>query len=223
VTPHDNPCGVIFDLDGVLVNTGPFHKQSWYDLAAREGFQMSDELFYTTFGMQNYQIIPQLANRPLTRAEIDRLSDWKEARYRELIKGRLVLLPGVKDLLACLKASGFLLAVGSSTPRVNLDFMLDETSCHDYFDAIVTGEEVKNGKPAPDTFLKAAEKLHLPPACCVVIEDAVQGIQAAKAAGMKVIAITTTRPKKDLAAADRIIDSMTQLNPNDFSRLLNDN
>jgi len=222
VTPHETPRAAIFDLDGVLVNTGPFHLRSWYDLAEKEGFEMSDELFYSTFGMQNYQIIPQLANRPLSRADIDRLSDWKEARYRELIKGRLVLLPGVKQLLQDLKRSGFRLAVGSSTPRVNLDFMLNETSSHDYFDALVSGEEVQNGKPAPDTFLKAAQKLHLPPSRCAAIEDAVQGIHAAKAANMKVIAITTTRPRKDLHQADLIIDSMTELTAESFSSLLGD-
>jgi beta-phosphoglucomutase len=219
-TTSANARGVIFDLDGVLVNTGPFHKESWYDLAAKEGFEMSDELFYTTFGMQNYQIIPLLARRPLSRPEIDAWGQWKEARYRDLIKGRLVLLAGVKELLMDLKRSGFRTAIGTSTPRVNLDFMLDQTSSAGYFDAYATGEDVKNGKPAPDTFLKAAERLDLSPSRCVVVEDAVQGVEAAKAANMKVIAITTTRPRKDLSAANRIIDSMTELSAQDFQHLL---
>ncbi len=216
-----NKKGVIFDLDGVLVNTGGFHRQSWYDLAEEEGITtMSDEFFYSTFGMQNYQIIPMLLRKELSAGEIKRLSDWKEQRYRELIVGRLNLLDGVLELIDDLKSCGFHLAIGSSTPRVNLDFMLDETLVRDYFDALVAGEDVANGKPAPDTFLKAAEKLALPPRRCVVVEDAVQGVGAAKAAGMAVIAITTTRPRADLSEADMIVDSMTELNADNFEKLL---
>jgi beta-phosphoglucomutase len=170
--------GVIFDLDGVLVDTGQFHRQSWFDLAEREGFVMTDELFYSTFGMQNYQILPQLLGRPMDKAEVNRMSVWKEQRYRELIDGKLTLMAGVRDLLIQLKQNGFKLAIGTSTPRVNLDFMLKATGVGEYFDDYVVGEDVKNSKPAPDTFAGAAVKLNLPPQNCVVIADAVQGVQA---------------------------------------------
>jgi beta-phosphoglucomutase family hydrolase len=213
--------GVIFDLDGVLVDTGEFHRQSWYDLAEREGVVMSDELFYSTFGMQNYQIMPQLLGRPVDKAEMSRLSLWKEQRYRELIDGKLTLMAGVRDLIIQLKQSGFSLAIGTSTPRTNLDFMLRATGIGDYFDDYVVGEEVKNSKPAPDTFAKAAVKLNLPPQNCVVIEDAVQGVQAGKAAGMAVIAVTTTRSREDLSQADMIVDSLAELVVDDFVKLLN--
>jgi beta-phosphoglucomutase-like phosphatase (HAD superfamily) len=92
----------------------------------------------------------------------------------------------------------------------------------DYFDVFVVGEDVENGKPAPDTFLKAAEKLSLPPECCVVVEDAVAGVQAAKSADMRVIALTTTRPREDLTHADLIIDSLADLKPDDFINLIED-
>jgi len=213
--------GVIFDLDGVLVDTGQFHRQSWFDLAEREGFVMTDELFYSTFGMQNYQILPQLLGRPMDKAEINRMSVWKEQRYRELIDGKLTLMAGVRDLLIQLKQNGFKLAIGSSTPRVNLDFMLKATGVGEYFDDYVVGEDVKNSKPAPDTFAEAAVKLNLPPQNCVVIEDAVQGVQAGKAAGMAVIAVTTTRSRNDLRQADMIVDSLAELSIDDFARLLN--
>ncbi|MHC4635269.1 MAG: HAD family hydrolase, partial [Planctomycetota bacterium] len=93
------PEGVIFDLDGVLVNTGPFHKQSWYDLAQKEDFQINDENFRSTFGMQNYEILPLFTGRDLPQKEIERLSDWKEQRYRELVSGNLRLLEGVEYLI----------------------------------------------------------------------------------------------------------------------------
>jgi len=214
--------GVIFDLDGVLVDTGPFHKQSWYDLAAKEGFDMSDELFYSTFGMQNYAIIPILAGRQVPAEEIERMSEWKERRYRELIADKLDLMEGTRELLEDLKSNGFLLAIGSSAPWANLDVVLERCNIRDYFDVCVTGEDVRNSKPAPDTFLKAAEKLKLPPQRCVVIEDSVPGIQAGKAAGMAVVAITTTRKRRDIKDADMIVDSLTVLKADVFINLLMD-
>ncbi|KPK75746.1 MAG: hypothetical protein AMJ79_09950 [Phycisphaerae bacterium SM23_30] len=211
---------VIFDLDGVLVDTGAFHKRSWSDLSAQQGWSFSEEKFRRTFGMQNYQIIPLLAGRELSADEIDRLSEWKEERYRELVTGKLVLLKGVRVLIDDLKLGGFLLAVGTSTPRMNLEFMLEHTHVRNSFDAFVTGEEVRCGKPAPDTFLKAAQKLSVAVERCVVVEDAVQGVQAAKAAGMYVVAVTTTRCGADLAQADIIVDNLEELSAADFDKLL---
>lgn len=216
----NGPMGVIFDLDGVLVDTGWAHRQAWYDLAEREGFKMSDELFTGTFGMQNYQILPMLAGRELSSEEIDQLADWKEQRYRELMAEKLALPPGGARLLDELKDAGFLLAIGSSAPKANLDLVLERLRLHHYFDVYVTKEDVTNGKPAPDTFLTAAEKLALPPQRCVVVEDAVQGVEAAKAAGMPVIAMTTTRDRSALSRADMIADSLGELKAEDFKKLL---
>ena len=216
----DSRRGVIFDLDGVLVDTGWAHKQSWYDLAEKEGFSMTDEFFYSTFGMQNYQIIPMLLGRKATSEEVDRLSDWKEQCYRQIIAEKLVPAEGARTLLCDLKNEGFRLAVGSSAPRANLELVLDCTDLRDYFDAYVTGQDVTRGKPAPDTFLKAAEKLSLDASYCIVVEDAVQGVQAGKAAGMAVVAITTTRSRKDLAGADIIVESLVQLHASQFIDLL---
>lgn len=213
--------GVIFDLDGVLIDSSKYHKDSWYLMTQEEGLTFSDELFYSTFGMQNYQIIPMIADRDLPDDEIARMSDRKEQLFRKLVKGNLKLLPGAEDLIIDLKNKGFKLSIGSSTTKPNMDFISQSHPVFDCFDAKVIGEDVNNGKPAPDTFLKAAEKLSLHPACCVVVEDAVQGVQAGKAAGMPVVAVTTTRKRADLTQADMIVDSLDQLNSDNFIKLLN--
>ena len=214
--------GVIFDLDGVLIDTGQFHRDAWYMMSKEEGLTFSDEHFYSTFGMQNYQIIPTMTSSDLADKEISRMSDRKELLFRKLINGRLKLLSGAEDLIVDLKNKGFRLSIGSSTTKLNMDFIVENLSIFNCFDAIVIGEDVTKGKPAPDTFLKAAEKLSLEPRCCVVVEDAVQGVQAGKTAGMAVIAVTTTRKRIDLKQADMIADSLDELNSNDFIRLLED-
>lgn len=215
----DGKLGVIFDMDGVLVDTGWAHRQAWYDLAQVEGLAMSDDFFRRTFGMQNAAILPML--RPgISNDEMERLSDWKERRYRELVAERLELADGAEALLKDLKHQSFRLAIGSSAPPENLDVFWDSLRLKDYFDARVTKEEVAQSKPSPQTFLRAAQKLGLPPACCAVVEDAVPGVQAAHAAGMPVAAVTTTRSREDLAQADRVVDTLAELSASDFLVLL---
>ncbi len=215
----DKKLGVIFDMDGVLVDTGWAHRQAWHDLAGKEGLEMSDEFFRRTFGMQNAAILPML--RPgISAEELERLSDWKEQHYRDLMKEHLELAPGAEGLLKDLKRYGFRLAIGSSAPPENLNLFWDRLSLAKWFEARVTKEEITRSKPAPETFLRAAEKIRLAPACCAVVEDAVPGVQAAKAAGMPVVAVTTTRAREDLTQADRIVDSLSELKASDFLALL---
>ena len=207
--------GVIFDLDGVIVDTSRSHKQSWDDLSKHLNLPfMTEEFFCQTFGMQNVLIIPKWLGKELPQEEIKRLSDWKENRFREILMEGLDLLPGVQKLLLSLRDNNIRTAIGTSTPKENLDLILKSLRIEDYFDVCVTCEDIVNGKPAPDTFLKAAERLVVSPENCIVIEDAPQGIEAAKAAGMYAIAITTTRRSTELAQADLIVDKMTELEVN---------
>ncbi len=212
--------GLIFDMDGVLVDTGEHHKRSWFALAEREGWRITEEQFWQTFGMQNPQIIPLLANRSYTPEQMRELGEWKEERCRELIAGGLGLLPGVKRLIEGSRRAGFRVAVGSSGPRANVEMIVRATGIASLFDALITGDDVSRGKPAPDTFLKAAEKLGLAASRCVVVEDAVQGVDAGKAAGMKVIAVTNTRTREDLRQADRVVDSLEEISAKDVLELL---
>ncbi len=219
MTSCNGEFGVIFDLDGVLVDTGWAHRQAWYDLAQAEGLAMSDEFFRDTFGMQNAAILPML--RPgISQDEIERLSDWKEQRYRDLVEQRLEFAEGAEALVNDLTRHGFRLAIGSSAPPENLDLFWSRLALADFFDARVTKEEITESKPSPQTFLAATRKLGLKPTQCAVVEDAVQGVQAARAGGMPVAAVTTTRSRQDLAQADRVVDSLSELNASDFLALL---
>ncbi len=203
--------GVIFDLDGVLIDTGRYHRQAWSDLAVYAGVEFDAELFKRTFGMQNSQVIPLILGRQSSEAEIVELSLWKESRFRELIAGDLSFSPGVERLILSLRQEGFKIAVGTSAPRANLDFILDNLKAREYFDAFVTEEDVAYSKPAPDTFVLAAEKLGLPTSHCIVIEDAIIGIEAAHAGAMKVIAVASTHPKLLLHKAENVVDSLSQV------------
>ncbi len=214
--------GVIFDFDGVLVDTGWAHKQSWYDLAEAEGLTMSDEFFYSTFGMQNRKIIPMLVGADVSEPEIERMANWKESRYRDIIVQKMTLSDEVRVLVETLEEAGFLMAVGSSAPRENLDLILGCLGLTRFFKAVVSDGDTIRSKPDPETFLTAAQRIGLPSNRCVVVEDAVQGVQAGKAGGMKVIAVTTTRTRAELeqAGADIVVDSLGDIGPQDFGGLL---
>lgn len=220
MTSMNNGRGVIFDLDGVLVDTGWAHRRSWLDLAEREGFDMPEDFFRNTFGMQSPEVLAALLGPGQPVEMLKKMAVWKESRYREIIADRLTPADGVMNLLEELTSRHFIMAVGSSTPRVNVEFLIERLGATEYFETYVCEEDAAKGKPAPDTFLKAAEKLSLKPDSCVVVEDAVQGVEAGKAAGMPVVAVTTTRKREELAKADIIVDSLAELKAGDFMQLL---
>jgi len=214
--------GAIFDMDGVLVDSRDAHRESWFVLARETGVETTDELFERTFGMQNRTIMPLFFGRELTRAEIQRHSDRKEAVFRELIKGKLERLPGALELARALRKAGWALAIGSSGPRENVRFLLEEMGAGDLFRVVVAHEDVSRGKPEPDVFLEAARKLHVDPSRCVVFEDAVAGVEAGRAAGMKVVAITSTVAAGELGAADVIVDSFLDVDVERITALVED-
>jgi beta-phosphoglucomutase len=190
---------VIFDMDGVLVASGSAHAASWRKVARTHGKAISDADFARLFGMPSRDIIRTLWGE-LSDADVRAIDDEKEALYRRLITGMVPLTIGVRETLAGLREAGLPLAVGTSGPRENVDLVLDETRLRPMFDAIVTGFDVTRGKPAPDCFLLAAERLGVPPGRCVVVEDAPVGVQAARAAGMACVAYVGTHSRERLAA-----------------------
>jgi beta-phosphoglucomutase len=201
---------VIFDLDGVLIDSAEPHHQSWRLLAKELGQDVTAEQFAASFGRQNRDIIPMLFGPDLDD-RVGELSARKEELYRELVRGRLPAIPGGAELVGECRRAGLKLAIGSSTPRANIDLALDELGLADCFDVIVSDADVARGKPDPEVFLTAARRLGVPPRDCVVIEDAPSGVQAALAAGMKVVGLTTQHPPERLAQAHLVVDQLTGL------------
>lgn len=197
--------GFIFDWDGVIIDSHAQHEESWQLLFAELGRPMPEGFFKATFGMRNQQIIPMCFDFVAAddHAEIARLGNRKEELYRDILRrDGIVPLPGVVALLEELLALGIPTSVGSSTPRLNIETIMGMTGLDRYFQHIVSAEDVTVGKPDPQVFLKAAEKLGRTPERCVVLEDAHVGIEAGKRAGMKVVAVATTHPLESLGQAD---------------------
>ena len=175
--------------------------------------------FSSTFGMNNTPILKLWLGADTPQSEIDQVGDEKEAVFRRLVTGHTQPLPGVRALLEALHAAGFRQAVASSAPQANIDTLLETTRLRPFFDAVVSAARLP-GKPDPTVFLEAAARLSVPPAQCVVVEDAVAGVEGARRAGMRCIAVTTTNPAGRLAAADLVVDSLEQVSLETFSRLL---
>lgn len=200
----------IFDHDGVLVDSLALHQQAWVELGERENLPVTPAFIKQTFGMANPSIFRILVGPAITEAEIARYTDLKEACYRDLARGKITLMDGVRDLLDRLTAAGFALAVGTSGIRANLQLTIDETGLEGRFAAIASAEDFKHGKPDPEVFLVAARKAGIEPEHAVVFEDAIYGIQAAKAAGMRAVGVTTTNPAAALydAGADLVVETL---------------
>lgn len=210
---------VIFDWDGVIVDSSAHHERSWEILAARRGLDLPADHFKRGFGKKNNVIIPDLgwAKDP---SAVSALAHEKEEIYRALVRDHgIIPLPGVRELLAALAAEGIPAAIGSSTERANLDLPLDMMGLREFFRVIVSGEEVEHGKPDPSIFLLAAQRLGVAPAECVVIEDALVGIEAAKRAGMRVLAVATTNPASVLGDADAVTESVATITPESLGQV----
>ncbi len=215
--------GVIFDVDGVLVDTGPIHFKSWVKMANEIGKKFTKKFFDLTFGQQSVSITRKLVGSKVEQHLVENWASLKEQYYREMVKDKLEPLPGVLNLIKDLKDKNFKLAIGSSGPPENVELVLTTLNLTQNFDVIITAVEVENGKPEPDVFLIAAQQLKLDPKNCIVIEDAPVGIEAAKRADMPVIALRTTHCNVDLLDANLIVNDLRSVNIDDIIRLLNIN
>jgi HAD superfamily hydrolase (TIGR01509 family) len=204
--------GAIFDWDGVIINSAAHHEISWEKLAKECGKPLPENHFKLGFGMKNEVIIPELLGWTSVPVEVRILSLRKEAIYREVVLERgIEALPGVKAWLGLLRAAEIPCVIASSTHRENITTTLDVLGLGSFFSEIVTAEDVKRGKPDPEVFLTAAQRIGSEPETSVVFEDALVGIAAARAANMRVVAVTTTEPKEKLAHADWIVDRLDEL------------
>lgn len=217
---HDIPYAVLWDMDGVLVDTGSFHRQAWEALSEEAGLAMSHEDFRRTFGWRNEEIVRELLGPGVSDQRVAELGGRKEELYRDAVRGKVSALPGATELLRRLRRAGFRQAVASSAPRANIELILEELEIAGDFDAVLCDRDVDRGKPDPQIFLRAAARLGVVPWRCLVIEDAVMGVRAAKRAGMACLAVTTTHSAEGLAEADWVAASLEDVTVEEVRRLL---
>jgi beta-phosphoglucomutase family hydrolase len=208
----DRLSAAIFDWDGVVINSASHHETSWERLAKECGYDLPENHFKRGFGMKNEVIIPELLSWTSIPTEIRILSLRKEAIYRDVVRELGIQpLPGVREWLVALQTAGVPCVIATSTHRENITTALELLGFGEFFQGAVTAEDVSRGKPDPEVFLTAAKKLGVAPEDCVVFEDALVGIAAAKAAGMRVAAVTTTESRDKLSHADWVVDQLDQL------------
>jgi beta-phosphoglucomutase family hydrolase len=207
---------VLWDMDGTLVDSEDYHWLAWRDTMASEGFAITHAQFLATFGQRNDSILPQWLGSDASADRIQQVGDAKEELYRKLVRERgLAALPGAVDWVRRLGRESWRQAVASSAPRANLDVVLEVIGLAPEFQAVVSAEDVTAGKPDPQVFLKAAERLGLPPGRCIVVEDAAMGVEAARRAGMRCIGVNRNGGLK----ADVVVRSLLDLAPDVFNRL----
>ena len=211
---------IIFDMDGVLADTGPIHFESWVKMANEIGVEFTKDFFDLTFGQQSPLITRKLVGAGAKEEDVLKWANLKELYYREMVQDKLKPLPGVINLINELKEKGFKLAIGSSGPKENVELLLNSLKIKESFDVIITAAEVQIGKPAPDVFLIAAKHVQVNPENCIVIEDAPVGIEAARHANMRTIALTTTHEREDLKNADLIVRDLSEVSFKDIIELL---
>ena len=215
------PWAAIFDWDGVIIDSSRQHELSWERLSQHEKLPLPAGHFQRSFGMKNERIIPQLLHWTTDPAEINRLSWQKEEFYRQIVReSGIRALPGVREFLERLDAAGIPRIIGSSTPRENIELVVELIGLGRYFNPIVAAADVTHGKPDPEVFLLCAQRLGFPAQRCVVFEDAHVGIEAAHAARMKVIGVATTHPAESIRQADRVVHQLDELMPADCAQLL---
>jgi len=211
---------VIWDMDGVIADTAPYHFKAWQHVFQKRGVNFTEADFRRNFGQRNDTIARKVLGEDLSASEVDAITSEKEKNYRHRVKQNIKPLPGAVALIKSLKEHGFSLALASSAPTENIQLILKGLDISDCFHAIVWGREVAESKPSPHGFLLAAKKLGVVPKNCIVIEDAVAGVTAAKRADMRCLAVTNTHPKASLAEADLVVDSLEEITVDNLAGLL---
>jgi HAD superfamily hydrolase (TIGR01509 family) len=204
---REPPC-ILWDLDGVLVDSTRYHYEAFRMLLEELGRSLDEETFRTQLlGLRNDAILTRLLG-PLPQEEMARLAHRKEESFRRLIAGRVRPLPGAVELVKEAQALGIPQAIVSSTPKANIETILISLGIREAFACLVGEEDVTRGKPDPEGFLLAASLLGCAPASCIVVEDAPEGVEAARRAGMWCLAVATTRPQHLLGEAHLVVPSL---------------
>ena len=212
---------VLFDIDGTLLDNNEFHKKAWMEYLKKEGKDISDEDFKDKIsGRTNLDAVRHLYDENMSEEEAEKYYLKKEEIYREMYEPHIAPINGLINFLEELKQHNITMALATSGIQVNIDFMFDHVPIKQYFQTIVQAKDIENGKPDPEIFIKTAEALGVPAKNCVVFEDSTSGVEAGKAANMKVVALTTTHTPDELDKADLVIDDYTGINIDGLKSLL---
>lgn len=212
---------LIFDMDGTMVHSMPVHNQAWQEVLAEAGVHINkDEFNLATTGKKTSEILHLMLGEQLSEADMAYWSHRKEALYRERFADQRQPLPGLMPLLERARAAGLPMAVATAGTPENISFILDGLNLRPYFQAVVGGHDVQRGKPFPDIFLKSAELLGVQPAGCLVFEDAVGGIEAARRAGMAAVMICTTIDAQAVAGLPHVLQAVPDFTHLELSTLL---
>jgi len=204
---------LIFDMDGVILDNNAYHKQSWLAYSQILGKPLSEDAFASkVYGKTNEEILLELLGNVLSKEEQLAHAEAKEALYREMYAPHFTLATGLTNVLQLAKEAGVKLAIATNAPKSNLDFTIEKGQLDRWVQESVYAHMVEKPKPAPDLYLKAMELLEVQPEACIVFEDSLTGAKAGKAAGAKVIGITTTYSRQELTEiVDYVIDSFEEV------------
>ncbi len=217
-------CGIIFDVDGTMVDNAAYHEKAWIELGRRRNLPITSQYYRTRIhARSNDKNVQGLYNNTATPELIAQISGEKEAIYRQTYRPVIAEIPGLARLLAALHAQRVPCAAASNSPRENVDMVLDELRIRKYFSVAIDRNQISRGKPDPESLLTAAAAFKLPPHRCLVVEDSPSGFQAARNAGMKYIAITAGADPNDLqhaAAAAAVYRDYSTIAPENLATLL---
>ena len=206
------PEAVIFDLDGTLIDNNSYHIEAWKFFYDKIGKPFSLEEYTKNInGRINRDIFNYVFNTTLSPELLQEYSDQKEAMYRYLYKPHIAPIKGLIEFLEELEAAKMPKAIATSGLVPNINFMFEHVPIKKYFSNVIDSTQVSQGKPHPEIFLKAAISVNAVPSNCVAFEDSVAGIKSAKAAGMKVVGLTTTHTAEEISEADLIIKDYTEI------------
>ncbi len=222
VSSTTRPIAFIFDMDGVIVDNSKYHNMSWIEFCRRHGKQITAADVEARFGNTNIEYIRHIFGENFSEVDVARFGEEKETIYREMFTPELQPATGLVDLLSQIVERHIPCAVATAAPTSNVDFVLDGTGIRKYFNLVVDADCVTKGKPDPEIYLTTATMLQVQPEDCVVFEDSIFGIRSGKAAGMKVVAITSSYSAGKIQAEtspDLVINSFTDLNLKTIEKL----
>ena len=203
----ENLKAVLFDMDGVIVDNNDYHRKAWQQFMRRHGFDLSDEEYNRRVsGRVNSELMRMLFGAHLSDEEVNAMGEEKEQIFRDLYEHHLRPLDGLRSFLKLLKKAGIKLAVGTSAPVSNMDFILDGLGIRSCFDATIHNGMIKRGKPDPQIYQMCMEQLGVKPQESLVFEDSLSGIKAGLAAGARVVGITTTHTCSELNGTGTVLN-----------------